>query len=127
MEGDDLSGKIDYITDFLFTESPSVNTFTTGFMYEAIGISISDSLLSKDKSEMDRCCKDLLAKVFVGIDSRDVVRNEKAEIIYALLAGTKLNGFFDPNHGLEHGREMFRKAMRVFCGLEVQWPSESIS
>jgi AcrR family transcriptional regulator len=120
----DLEGKIDYVTDFLFTENGSVNTFTTGFMYEAIGISISDEVLSQSKSDMDRCCKKLLANVFVSVDSNESVRKEKAEMVYALLAGAKLNGFFNANHGLEHEREMFRKAFRVFCGLNVQWPTE---
>lgn len=122
IEDYDLDGKIDYLTDFLFTESASVNTFTTGFMYEAIGMSISDTLLSQSKIDMDRCCKKLLANVFIGIDSSESVRNEKAEIVYSLLAGTKLNGFFEPDDGLAHGREMFRKAMKVFCSQDVRWP-----
>lgn len=122
IEDYDLEEKIDYITDFLFTQSASVNSYTTGLMYEAIGVSISDTRLAQDKQEMDRNCKRLLANVFVGIDANEKTRNEKAEIIYALLAGTKLNGFFDPDNGLEHGKEMFRKGMRVFCGLEVEWP-----
>jgi AcrR family transcriptional regulator len=118
-----LDDRIEYICDFLFTESPSVNTTTTGFMYEAIGISISDTLLSQSKSDMDRCCKKLLASVFVGIDSSESVRNEKAEIVYSLLAGTKLNSFFEPDDGLARGKEMFKKAMQVFCSSDVQWPS----
>ena len=121
MEELDVEGKIDCIIDFLFTENNSVNTFTTGLMYEAIGISVNDPRLTKNKREMDESCKALLCNIFVGIEPNESTRNEKAEIIYALLAGVKLNGFFDANNGLAHGREMFRKAVRVFCGLDAQW------
>lgn len=118
-----LEEKINYIADFLFTESDSVNHFTTGFMYEAIGISISDSILSQNKSEMDRCCKKLLANVFIDNDANESVRNEKAEILYSLLAGSKLNGYFDPDHGQGHGKQAFTKVMRVFCDRNVPWPN----
>jgi AcrR family transcriptional regulator len=123
MEDYDVEGKIDYVADFLFTEGASVNHFTTGFMYEAIGVSVSDSVLRKYKSDMDRCCKKLLADVFVDIDAVESVRNEKSEILYSLLAGSKLNGYFDPDYGLEYGKETFKKVTRVFCNRDVEWPA----
>ena len=121
LDGYDLEGKINYITDFLFNESEQVNTFTTGFMYEAIGVSVNDEELGLSKREMDRCCKNLLAQVFVGVDADDAVRHEKAEIIYALLAGTKLNGYFEKETPSEHGRESFRKVIRLFCQPDSRW------
>jgi AcrR family transcriptional regulator len=123
MKDYDLDGKIAYVADFLFIESESVNHFTTGFMYEAIGVSVSDSILSNYKSDMDRCCKKLLADVFFEIDALESVRNEKAGILYSLLAGSKLNGYFDPEHGPEQGKEAFIKVMRVFCNRDVVWPT----
>jgi len=119
----DIEGKIEYVADFLFIESKSVNHFTTGFMYEAIGISISDPILSQYKTEMDNCCKRLLADVFVNIDAVESTRNEKAEILYSLLAGSKLNGYFDADHGPEHGKVAFKKVMRIFCNQDMQWPA----
>lgn len=121
IEGYDLEGKINYITDFLFNQSEQVNTFTTGFMYEAIGISVNDEQLGLSKRGMDRCCKNLLAQIFVGIDEDEAVRQEKAEIIYALLAGTKLNGYFEPEAEPDQGRESFRKVIRLFCHLDSRW------
>jgi AcrR family transcriptional regulator len=114
--------KINYIVDFFFIENNSVNHFTTGFMYEAIGVSISDSTLSQSKREMDRCCKQLFADVFIGIDAIESVRNEKAEILYSLLAGSKLNDYFDPDHQPENGKAAFAKVMRVFCDRDIAWP-----
>ncbi|MFT6955029.1 MAG: AcrR family transcriptional regulator [Halieaceae bacterium] len=119
----DLEGKIDYIADFLFSESASVNQFTTGFMYEAIGVSVSDSILKKNKSEMDRCCKNLLADVFIGIDASESIRNEKADILYSLLAGSKLNGYFDTDYNPKNGQKAFTKVFRIFCDRSLTWPA----
>ncbi|MEH6609872.1 MAG: TetR/AcrR family transcriptional regulator [Halioglobus sp.] len=119
----DLEGKIDYIADFLFSESESVNHFSTGFMYEAIGVSVSDSILRQNKREMDRCCKELLADVFVGIDATESVRNEKADILYSLLAGSKLNGYFDPDYNPKTSREAFTKVFHIFCDRGLTWPT----
>jgi AcrR family transcriptional regulator len=119
----DIQGKIEYVADFLFIESKSVNHFTTGFMYEAIGISISDPILSQHKNEMDNCCKSLLAEVFIDIDALETTRNEKADILYSLLAGSKLNGYFDPDNGPGHGKAEFKKVMRIFCNKDMQWPA----
>ena len=116
-----LEEKIDYIADFLFTECESVNHFTTGFMYEALGISVNDSILSETKNEMDRRCIELIAEVFVGIDPDSNVRAEKAKTLYSLLAGSKLNGFFDPRIGPEYGKDAFKKVMRIFCRHDLEW------
>lgn len=119
----DLEGKIDYIADFLFSESESVNHFTTGFMYEAIGVSVSDSILSQNKSEMDRCCKKLLVEIFIDIDPSESVRNEKADILYSLLAGLKLNGYFDPDYNPKTGKQAFTNLVKIFCDQGLTWPT----
>ena len=121
--GYDLEEKIGYIADFLFSESESVNHFTTGFMYEAIGVSVSDSILRQDKREMDRRCKKLLADVFIGIDVSESVRDEKADILYSLLAGSKLNGYFDPDYNSKNSRNAFTKVFHIFCDRGLSWPA----
>ena len=123
IEDYNLEDKIDHIADFFFTDSDSVNRFTTGFMYEAIGISVNDSILSETKSEMDRCCIKLLADIFIGIDANESVRIEKAEILYSLLAGSKLNGYFDPDYGCEYGKDGLKKVIRIFCQQDLTWPT----
>ncbi len=96
------------------------------YAFKAIGASVSDAVLKKQKNEMDKCCMKVLATVFIGIDAAESVRDEKAEILYSLLAGTKLNGYFDPDHGPEHGKDAFIKVMRIFCDKDVAWPATSI-
>jgi len=34
-----------------------------------------------------------------------------------LLAGAKLNAYFDPDNGLENAANLFKKALRATCGL----------
>jgi predicted nucleotidyltransferase len=34
---------------------------------------------------------------------------ERAEILYAVIAGSKLNGFFRPDVDLAHGKDLFIK------------------
>jgi AcrR family transcriptional regulator len=113
----DLDGKINYITELFFSESENVNNFTKT-MFEAIGVSVNDEVLGHSKGDMDRTCKRILAELFVGIDEDETVRIGKAEIIYDLLAGTKLNGLFDTAAGYERGRASFKNVMRLFCTLE---------
>ena len=60
----DFAAKINYLCDFFYTENKSVNHLSTGVMYEAIGASVTDPRLATHKSELDRCCIELLSVVF---------------------------------------------------------------
>jgi AcrR family transcriptional regulator len=112
-----LDEKIDYITDFLFTANENINRSTSGFMYEAIGVAVNDPILSEFKLEMDRNCKQILSTLFADLEANLESREEKGEIVYWLLAGAKLNAYFDPDNGLENAADLFKKALRATCGL----------
>ena len=105
-----FEAKINYLADFFYTENKSVNQNTTGVMYEAIGASVSDPTLAAHKEKMDRCCIELLAVVFNTAKINAEACMERAEILYACIAGSKLNGFFSPSVDLAHGRTLFIKA-----------------
>jgi hypothetical protein len=112
-----LDEKIDYITDFLFTANENINRSTSGFMYEAIGVAVNDPILSEFKLEMDRNCKQILSTLFADLEANLESREEKGEIVYWLLAGAKLNAYFDSDKGLENAADLFKKALRATCGL----------
>jgi len=105
----DFAGKINYLCEFFYTENKSVNHLSTGVMYEAIGASVTDSALATHKNELDRCCIELLTVVFEHQEIDEQSCMEKAEILYAVIAGSKLNGYFSPNIDLAHGKELFIK------------------
>jgi hypothetical protein len=78
-------------------------------MYEAIGASVTDPSLAAHKSELDRCCIELLSVVFSHNQIDEDACMERAEILYAVIAGSKLNGFFRPDIDLAHGKDLFIK------------------
>ena len=105
----DFAAKINYLCDFFYTENKSVNHLSTGVMYEAIGASVTDPSLAAHKSELDRCCIELLSVVFSHNQIGEDACMERAEILYAVIAGSKLNGFFRPDVDLAHGKDLFIK------------------
>ena len=105
----DFADKINYLCEFFYTENKSVNHLSTGVMYEAIGASVTDSSLATHKNELDRCCIELLTVVFEDQEIDEQSCMEKAEILYAVIAGSKLNGYFSPNIDLAHGKDLFIK------------------
>lgn len=105
----DFAAKINYLCDFFYTENTSVNHLSTGVMYEAIGASVTDPSLAAHKSELDRCCITLLSAVFSHNQIDEDACMERAEILYAVIAGSKLNGFFRPDRDLADGRSLFTK------------------
>jgi AcrR family transcriptional regulator len=115
----DFDSKINYLSDFFYTENKSVNHITTGVMYEAIGASVADPSLAVHKAEMDRCCIELLAGVFNNGQMDDEERTERAEILYSCIAGSKLNGYFSQDADLGHGRSLFIKAAYILASDQI--------
>lgn len=99
--------KVVYVADFFFTENSSVNHMTTGVMYQAIGASVHTPALAAEKQALDQHCIRLLSAIFANCDITHEERTERAEILYALIAGSKLNSFFSSNPSLKLVRERF--------------------
>jgi hypothetical protein len=70
---------------------------------------VTDPSLAAHKSELDRCCIELLSVVFSHNQIDEDACMERAEILYAVIAGSKLNGFFRPDIDLAHGKDLFIK------------------
>ena len=109
LQQNDFTAKINYLSEFFYTENESVNHLSTGVMFEAIGASVADPNLAAHKSELDRCCIELLSVVFSHNQIDEDTCLERAEILYAVIVGSKLNGFFRPDVDLAHGRDLFIK------------------
>jgi hypothetical protein len=80
-------------------------------------VAVNDPILSEFKLEMDRNCKQILSTLFADLEANLESREEKGEIVYWLLAGAKLNAYFDSDKGLENAADLFKKALRATCGL----------
>ena len=114
----DFADKINYLCEFFYTENKSVNHLSTGVMYEAIGASVTDSALATHKNELDRCCIELLTVVFEDQEIDEQSCMEKAEILYAVIAGSKLNGYFSPSIDLAHGKDLFIKTAYLLASAQ---------
>ena len=117
--------KVVYVADFFFTENSSVNHMTTGVMYQAIGASVHTPALAAHKQELDQHCIRLLSAIFANCGISHEECTERAEILYALIAGSKLNSFFSSNPSLNLVRERFIYVANLLGQLPIEGAAQS--
>lgn len=113
--------KIQYLAKFFFTDNSEVNCFTTGFMFEAFGVALNDPDIKRDRQLMDEEIRRNLVSVLQDLqlgESHTSMR-EKAEIAYAVIPGLKFTLYFGEGPGLDDGRELFMKTLRVLSGRDA--------
>jgi len=112
--------KIEYLAKFFFTDNKVVNCFTTGFMFEAFGVALNDPDIKRDRQMMDESIRSHLVQVLQDLQPGEegTAMREKAEIAYAIIPGLKFTLYFGERSGLDEGRELFIKTLRVLSGRE---------
>jgi AcrR family transcriptional regulator len=98
----------------LFFGGRKVSKSEIGFMLECFGVAVHDPVLNREKSELDRFCKDYLHELFeqmAGGRARDT-----AEVAYATLVGLRTAAYFDERLSPEHARRLFHAEMLRLSG-----------
>lgn len=112
--------KIEYLAQFFFTDSTEVNCFKTGFMFEAFGVALNDPDIRQDRERMDECIRENLVRVLQDLQQGEssCPMRDKAEVAYAVIPGLKFTLYFGELPGLDKGRELFAKTLRVLTGRD---------
>ena len=103
----------------LFFAGNGLTISEIGFMLECFGVAVHHSELQREKSELDKHCKNCLKELFMNTPGAgtDVKAGDAAELAYAMLIGLRTAVYFDENLELPTAHRLFHKNMLDLAGL----------
>ncbi len=129
----DVQDKIRFVGDLFFQTNSVVNQSSSGFLYEAIGMSVKDPDLAEEKYRLDCSIRSSLRQLFDNSELSESAKDENAEEAYVLLVGFKLSAFFDSLHDMNYGKKKFEKSLlrlinaNTTPGLTKQSPNTALA
>jgi len=99
----------------LFFSGRKVPKSEIGFMLECFGVAVHDKYLNREKSELDRFCKDYLRELFEKMPGGPAHARDAAEVTYAMLVGLRTAEYFDERLSPEHARRLFHTEVLNFA------------
>jgi AcrR family transcriptional regulator len=100
----------------LFFSGKGITRSEIGFMLECFGVAVHDKQLRRDKTKLDRFCKNYLKKLFEQSPCGPDRARASAEISYAMLIGLRTAAYFDKRLGLPRARKLFHSEMLSLAG-----------
>jgi AcrR family transcriptional regulator len=100
----------------LFFGGRKVPKSEIGLMLECFGVAVHDPVLVREKSELDRFCKDYLQELFAQMPRARGRARDAAEVAYAMLVGLRTAEYFDERLSPEHARRLFHAEMLRLSG-----------
>jgi AcrR family transcriptional regulator len=108
--------QIDLLAD-LFFAGKGITRSEIGFMLECFGVAVNDKPLRRDKTKLDRFCKNYLKGLFEQSPCGPDSARAYAEISYAMLIGLRTAAYFDKRLGLPRARRLFHNEMLNLAGF----------
>ncbi|MEX2149541.1 MAG: TetR/AcrR family transcriptional regulator [Steroidobacteraceae bacterium] len=91
----------------LFFSGRKVPKSEIGFMLECFGVAVHDKYLNREKSELDRFCKNYLRELFEKMPGGPARARDASEVAYAMLVGLRTAEYFDERLSPDHVRRLF--------------------
>jgi AcrR family transcriptional regulator len=92
----------------LFFSGSGITKTEAGLMLECFGVAVHDRRLHREKTELDRYCKNYLKEIFEKSPCGPSRARDAAEVAYAMLVGLRTAVFFDERLGARKALQIFR-------------------
>jgi AcrR family transcriptional regulator len=101
----------------LFFAGKGITKSEIGFMLECFGVAVHDKQLHREKTALDRACKDYLQQLFEQSPCGPANARNSAELAYAILVGLRTAAYFDERLAPHKARRLFHVEMMHLANL----------
>ncbi|MGB8692171.1 MAG: TetR/AcrR family transcriptional regulator [Steroidobacteraceae bacterium] len=101
----------------LFFAGKGITKSEIGFMLECFGVAVHDKQLHREKTALDRACKDYLQQLFESSPCGTSNARSSAELAYAILVGLRTAAYFDQRLAPHKARRLFHAEMMHLANL----------
>ena len=108
--------QIHLLADFFFA-GKGITKSEIGFMLECFGVAVHDKRLHREKTALDRACKDYLRQLFESSPCGPANARSSAELAYAILVGLRTAAYFDQRLAPAKARRLFHAEMMHLANL----------
>ena len=101
----------------LFFAGKGITKSEIGFMLECFGVAVHDKQLHREKTALDRACKNYLRQLFEQSPCGPSNARNSAELAYAILVGLRTAAYFDQRLAPHKARRLFHAEMMYLANL----------
>ena len=101
----------------LFFAGKGITKSEIGFMLECFGVAVHDKQLHREKTALDRACKNYLRQLFEKSPCGASNARNSAELAYAILVGLRTAAYFDQRLAPHKARRLFHAEMMHLANL----------